>query len=118
MAEAIFNRLAGGKAIALSAGTAPADKVNPVVIEAMKEIGFDISQNKPKKMTVAMIENADKMITMGCGDDASGLCPAGFIETEDWLLEDPAGKSIESVRRIRDEIEKKVKSLIAQLGIK
>jgi len=118
MAEAIFNRLAAGKAIAISAGTAPADKVNPVVIEAMKEIGFDISQNKPKKMTVAMIEKADRMITMGCGDNAGGLCPAGFIETEDWLLEDPAGKSIESVRRIRDEIEKKVKSLIAQLGIK
>jgi len=118
MAEAIFNRLAAGNATAISAGTKPADKVNPIVIAAMREIGIDISNNRPKLLTLEIIEQANRMITMGCGDDAGGLCPAGYLETEDWSLEDPAGKPIETVRKIRDEIELKVKSLIAQYGIK
>ena len=112
MAGAFFNQMAKGKAQAYSAGTQPADKVNPVVAEAMKEAGFDISQNKPKALTMEMVEKADKMITMGCGDDAAGLCPAKIIETEDWALEDPKEKSLEQVRQIRDEIKTKVTELL------
>jgi protein-tyrosine-phosphatase len=111
MAEAFFNQMAQGKALALSAGTRPGDKVNPTVVEAMREIGIDISGNKPKTMTLDMLSKADKMITMGCEADALGLCPASFIETEDWALEDPEGKSLEQVRIIRDEIKKRVLKL-------
>ncbi|MGP8080120.1 MAG: arsenate reductase ArsC [Dehalococcoidales bacterium] len=115
MAEAFFNQIAEGEAIALSAGTQPGDKVHPVVVEAMKEVGIDISGNKPKMLTLEMIEKADKMITMGCGADAGGLCPAGFIETEDWALEDPKGKPISAVRIIRDEIKQRVSDLLAEI---
>ncbi len=116
MAEALFNRLAGGKAGALSAGTQPADKVNQTVVEAMREVGIDISGNKPKGLTMEMVEKADKMITMGCGAEAGAVCPANFIETEDWELEDPKGKSLEQVRKIRDEIQNRVKRLIEQIS--
>ena len=115
MAEAFFNQLAQGKALALSAGTQPGDSVNPTVVEAMKEVGIDISGNKPKMLTLEMIEKAAKMITMGCGDDAGGLCPAGFIETEDWKLEDPKGKSLAQVRIIRDEIKQRVAALVQKI---
>jgi len=118
MAEAFFNQIAEGKAIALSAGTQPGDKVHPIVVEAMKEAGIDISENKPKMLTMEMIEKADKMITMGCGADAGGLCPAGFIETEDWALEDPSGKTISEVRLIRDEIKRRVSDLLAKITSK
>ena len=114
-AEAFFNQIAEGEAIALSAGTQPGDKVHPVVVEAMKEVGIDISGNKPKMLTLEMIEKADKMITMGCGADAGGLCPGGFIETEDWALEDPKGKPISAVRIIRDEIKQRVSDLLAEI---
>ncbi len=115
MAEAFFNQMAQGVALAISAGIQPGDKVNPVVVTAMKEAGIDISGNKPKMLTLAMIEKADKMITMGCGDDAGGLCPAGFIETEDWALGDPQGKSLEQVRIIRDAIKQRVTKLLQQM---
>jgi protein-tyrosine-phosphatase len=115
MAEAFFNQLAQGKARAMSAGTQPGDKINPVVVEAMREVGIDISGNKPKILTLEMIEKADKMITMGCGADAGGLCPAGFIETEDWALDDPQGKTPEQVRIIRDEIKQRVTKLVQQI---
>ena len=118
MAEAFFNQMAEGKALALSAGTQPGDKVHPVVVEAMKEVGIDISGNKPKMLTMEMIEKADKMITMGCGADAGGLCPAGFIETEDWALDDPKGKTIAEVRIIRDEIKRRVGDLVAEITSK
>jgi len=112
MAEAFFNRLARGKAQALSAGTQPADKVNPVVIEVMREVGINITDNKPKALTMDMVEKADKMITMGCGTEAEAVCPASFIETEDWALEDPKGKTLEQVRKIRDEIKERVNKLV------
>ena len=115
MAEAYFNKIASGKAQAISAGTQPADNVNPVVVEAMKEVGIDISNNKPRALTMDMIEKADRMITMGCGANAGGFCPAGFIETEDWALDDPYNKSIEQVRKIRDEIKKRVIVLIDEV---
>jgi len=115
MAEAFFNQIAKGKAQAYSAGTQPADKVNRVVIEAMREIGIDISGNKPKALTIEMVEKADRMITMGCGAEAEAVCPASFIKTEDWALEDPKGKSLEQVRKIREEIKKRVTRLLSEL---
>ena len=115
MAEAFFNKLAGGKAQALSAGTQPIDQVNPVVVEAMREAGINISGNKPKMLTMDMVEKADGMITMGCDTEVGAVCPASFIETEDWALEDPKGKSLEQIRKIRDEIKERVIRLLNEL---
>lgn len=115
MAEAFFNQMAKGKAVAISAGTQPADTVNPLAIEAMREVGIDISKNKPKLLTMEMVEKADKMITMGCGAEVGTVCPASFIETEDWMLEDPKGKTITEVRKIRDEIRKCVNDLLVKI---
>ena len=115
MAEAFFNHIAKGKAQAYSAGTQPADRVNPVVIEAMREVGIDISGNKPKALTMDMAKKADRMITMGCGEETEAVCPARFIETEDWALEDPEGKTLEQVRKIRDEIKSRVTKLLNEL---
>jgi len=115
MAEAFFNKLAGGKAQALSAGTQLAGEVNPVVVEAMREAGINIGGNKPKMLTLDMVEKAERMITMGCGAEAEAVCPASFIETEDWALEDPKGKSLEQVRKIRDEIKERVARLFSEL---
>ncbi len=116
MAEAFFNKLAKGKLRAFSAGTQPADKVNSVVVETMREVGIDISGNKPKGLTMEMVEKADRMITMGCGAEAGAVCPASFIQTEDWALEDPEGKTIDQVRKIRDEIRNRVVRLLKELG--
>ena len=115
MAEAFFNQMAKGKALAISAGTQPGDKVHAVVVEAMQEVGIDISGNRPKMLTMEMVEKADRMITMGCGADAGGLCPASFIETEDWALDDPKDKSLEQVRAIRDDIKKRVMNLVQEI---
>jgi arsenate reductase len=117
MAEAFFNKSATGKARGISAGTQPADRVNPTMVKAMGEVGIDISEKKPKMLTLEMIEGADMMITMGCGADAGGLCPANIIESEDWQLEDPKDKPIEKVRKIRDEIEIRVNNLIEKLSL-
>jgi len=115
MAEAFFNKLANGNAQALSAGTQPADMVNPVVVEVMREAGINISENKPKMLTMDMVEKANRMITMGCGAEAEAVCPASFIETEDWALEDPKGKPLEQVRKIRDEIKERVNKLVKEI---
>ena len=116
MAEAFFNQMASGKAMAYSAGTQPADNVNPVVVEAMREVGIDISGNKPKGLTMDMVEKADRMITMGCGAAAEAVCPATFIQTEDWALEDPHDKSLEQVSKIRDEIKERVAKLVKEMS--
>jgi arsenate reductase len=96
-----------------SAGSEPSDQLNPRVVEAMAEIGVDISQEFPKPLTGAMVKAADVVITMGCGDS----CPI-FPGTryEDWELEDPAGKDLETVRRIRDDIGGRVRTLIAEIA--
>jgi len=112
MAEAFFNHMAGGKARAISAGTKPASAVDPRTIEVMREVGIDISGAKPKALTMEMLDRADRVVTMGCG--AEGVCPASFVETEDWQLEDPKGKSLEEVRRIRDEIRTRVTRLLGR----
>ena len=113
MAEAFFNQMAKEKAKVFSAGTQPTDKVNPVVVAAMREVGIDISRRKPKPLTLKMLEDADRVITMGCG--VEGVCPASFVPTEDWQLEDPEGRPIERVRQIRDEVKARVEGLIKGL---
>ncbi len=112
MAEAFANKYGQGKLTAQSAGIKLAPKVNPVVVQAMKEKGIDISRNKPKMFSQEMANQADLIVTMGCG--GSDFCPGPFFkETVDWALEDPKGKSIDKVREIRDEIERRVQNLIS-----
>jgi protein-tyrosine-phosphatase len=114
VAEAFANLYGKGKIVASSGGVMLADRVNPLVVEAMREKGVDISMNKPKLLTTAMTEDADKIITMGCSVEK--ICPAPLLKNVmDWDLEDPKGKPIEKVREIRDEIEKRVLKLIAEL---
>jgi protein-tyrosine-phosphatase len=113
MAEAIFSRYAPSHIRAISAGSQPAERLNQTVVNAMKEIDINISSQRPKLLTVEMLDSADIVITMGCG--AEKACPATFVQTEDWQLEDPEGKSIRTVRGIRDHIEVKVKHLIKQI---
>ena len=112
MAAGFMNHLGQGRVEVLSAGSAPKDSINPVAVEAMAEIGIDISNNTPKILTPEAVQQSDAVITMGCGD----ACP--FYpgkRYEDWVLEDPAGQGIESVRVIRDEIKVRVENLLAEL---
>ncbi len=112
MAEAFAKKYGTDKFEISSAGNKPASKVNQVVVDAMKEKGIDISQNKPKLLTFQMAQESDLIITMGCNDQ--GVCPGPFFKpTVDWKLEDPKGKPIEKVREIRDQIERQVQELIS-----
>lgn len=113
MAKAFFNTLAKNKGIADSAGTKPAAQINPTVVQVMREVGFNISREITKLLTLELVEQFDRVITMGCGVEDS--CPAGFLPTEDWALDDPADKPIEEVRRIRDEIKNRVEKLAMEL---
>jgi protein-tyrosine-phosphatase len=113
MAEAFFNHLAGAKAAAASAGTRPAFQINPIVVKAMWEAGLDISHKVPRLLTLEMMENANRVITMGCG--VEDTCPAAMVPMEDWGIEDPEGKPIEKVREIRDIIRENVETLIKNL---
>ena len=115
MAEAFAKRLGKGVVEAESAGTEPAEGLNPTAVQAMEEIGYDMSGHYPKVMTDAMVDTADRVITMGCGVDAT-TCPVFFVTSEDWGLEDPKGKPIEKVREIRDEIEARVKALVKEMS--
>jgi arsenate reductase len=112
MAAALLERYAGGRVRIRSAGSEPADAVHPVVVEALAEVGIDISAEVPKGLTDASVREADAVITMGCGD----ACPVYPGKRYfDWELEDPAGKSLEDVRRIRDEIDRRVRALADDL---
>ena len=112
MAAGFMAKLGGGQIEVLSAGSAPKDQINPVAIEVMAEVGIDIANNTPKVLTVEAVKESDVVITMGCGD----VCPVfPGKRYEDWVLEDPAGKDIDSVRAIRDEIRIKVENLLAEL---
>ena len=114
MAEAFANKYGNEKVIASSAGNKPADKVNPVVVDVLKEKGIDISTNQPKLITAKMAMDSDLIVTMGCNDQ--GVCPGPFFKpTIEWKLEDPKGKPIEKVREIRDQIDRQVQELIAGL---
>ncbi|HRO29429.1 MULTISPECIES: arsenate reductase ArsC [Micrococcaceae] len=112
MAAAYLQHLAEGRIEVRSAGSAPAESVNPAAVEAMAEEGIDISANQPKVLTYEAVQDSDVVITMGCGD----ACP--FYpgkRYEDWKLDDPAGRGVEGVRPIRDEIKTRIEQLIAEL---
>lgn len=111
MAEAFAKAYGEGKVEALSAGTMPAKEVNPVVVQVMREKGIDLSASTPKPIANQMVQEADRIIVMGCS--AEGFCPAPLLnKVVDWEIEDPKGKPIEKVREIRDQIEERVKKLI------
>ena len=110
MSAAFFNRYADpAKAHAISAGTQPADRVHPEVLEVMKEVGVDLSAAKPQKLSPEFAQDAYLLVTMGCGDE----CPfIPGLRRDDWPLPDPKGQGIEQVRMIRDAIERRVKALV------
>ena len=112
MAAGFMNAIGAGRVEVLSAGSAPKDSINPSAVQAMQEVGIDISNNVPKVLTPEAVQESDAVITMGCGD----ACP--FYpgkRYEDWVLDDPAGQGIESVRVIRDDIKKRVEQLLSEL---
>jgi arsenate reductase len=113
MAAAYLQHLAGDRIEVLSAGSAPANEVNPAAIAAMLEEGIDMSAEQPKILTDEAVQASDVVITMGCGDTCKFYPGKRY---EDWVLEDPAGRGIESVRPIRDEIRRRVEDLIAELA--
>ena len=114
IAEGFFKKLAPSEYEGISAGTIPISEINPLAVQAMKEVDIDISDNKSKLVTNEMIEESDSVVNMGCMDKES--CPALFVEEiDDWDIEDPKGKSIEEIRKIRDSIETKVKKLVSEL---
>lgn len=112
MALGWFAHLAEGRALAYSGGSEPANQINPAAVEAMAEVGIDISHEQPKLWTDAVVREADVIITMGCGD----ACPVyPGKRYEDWALDDPAGQGVHAVRPIRDEIERRVHELLDSL---
>ena len=114
MAEAFFRKYAPAKYNVISAGTTPSSQLNPVVVEVMKEVGIDMTQQSPKTLSDEMIENSSKTINMGCMDKES--CPALFVkDVLDWNISDPKEKSIDDVREIRDQILKEVLILVESL---
>jgi len=113
MAAALLESKARGRVEVRSAGSEPADQLNPAVVEAMDELDIDIATERPKKLEDDMVREADVVITMGCGD-ACPIYPGKRYE--DWDLEDPSGKDLDTVRRIRDEIEARVDALIGELS--
>jgi protein-tyrosine-phosphatase len=114
MAAALLDRLGGGRVRVRSAGSEPARSLNPSVVEAMREVGIDISREFPKPLSDEAVRAADAVITMGCGDS----CPIyPGKRYEDWDLEDPAGKDLGTVRRIRDEIRVRVTRLLEELAV-
>lgn len=113
MAAGYLQHLAGDRIEVLSAGSQPADQVNQVAVAAMAEEGIDIASEQPKVFTESAVQEADVVITMGCGDECPYFPGKRY---EDWVLEDPAGQGIEAVRPIRDEIRERVEALVAELS--
>jgi arsenate reductase (thioredoxin) len=112
MAAALLEREAGERVRVLSAGSEPADEVNPAAVEAMRELGIDLAAARPRLLAEENVSEADVVVTMGCGD----ACPVfPGKRYEDWALDDPAGRDVETVRRIRDEIAARVRALAATL---
>ncbi|MYS11472.1 phosphotyrosine protein phosphatase [Streptomyces sp. SID6041] len=114
MAAAFLTRLGGNRVQVRSAGSVPADTVNPAVVDALAEVGIDISAETPKVLTAEAVRSSDVVITMGCGDTCPYFPGKRYL---DWQLEDPAGQGIAAVRPIRDEIERRIRGLLAELGI-
>jgi arsenate reductase len=114
MAARLTHQLSGGRVYVRSAGSTPASEINPAVVEAMTELGIDLSQEFPKSLTDEAVQSADVVITMGCGDACPIYPGKRYL---DWDVDDPAGQPIEVVRRIREEIRARVETLLAELGI-
>jgi len=114
MGAAYAHHLSGGRVEVRSAGSAPAESINPAVREAMLEDGIDISAEKPKILTTEAVEASDVVITMGCGDTCPYYPGKRYL---DWTLDDPAGQGVDAVRPIRDEIKRRVSSLLEELGV-
>jgi arsenate reductase (thioredoxin) len=114
MAAAFFNAMADpDRALAVSAGTQPAERIHPVVLNAMREVGIDLASARPQRLTSELAADASLLITMGCGDE----CPyIPGLSTEDWPLSDPAGQSLEAVRAIREQVHAHVRELVATRG--
>jgi arsenate reductase (thioredoxin) len=114
MAAAFLTHLAGDQVQVRSAGSAPADAVNPAVVEAMRETSIDISTEIPKVLTTEAVQSSDVVITMGCGDACPYFPGKRYL---DWRLDDPAGQGVDAVRPIRDEIERRIRGLLTELGV-
>jgi arsenate reductase len=112
MSRALFARAAGARHQAESAGTTPAERVHPEVVEAMRELGVDLSGERPKRLEREMAERADVVVTMGCGDECPYVPGARYL---DWDLPDPQGRPLQEVRAIRDEIDRRVRALAEEL---
>ena len=114
MALGWFRHLAGDRAVAWSGGSEPADQGNPSAVAVMAEVGSDIREEPPKRWTDEIVESADVVVTMGCGDACPVFPGKRYL---DWALDDPAGRSVEETRPVRDEIERRVRGLLAELGV-
>jgi arsenate reductase (thioredoxin) len=114
MAMGFFRQLAGDRAVAWSGGSEPADEVNPAAIAVMRERGIDIAHESPRSWTDDIVREADVVVTMGCGDACPFYPGKRYL---DWELADPAGRSVDEVRPIRDEIERRVRRLLDELGV-
>lgn len=112
MSQALFDRAAGGRHSASSAGTQPLDRLHPEVVEVMGELDIDVSARRPKRLSEDLVRWADLVVTMGCGDECPYLPGKRYV---DWDLEDPRGRPIEVVRRLRDEIARRTAALVAEL---
>ncbi len=112
MSQALFERAAGGRHRALSAGTTPGERVHPEVVEVMRELGIDLAGRKPRALTRGLAEEADIVVTMGCGDECPYIPGKRYL---DWDLEDPTGRPVDEVRATCDEIERRVSALVAEL---
>ena len=112
MSQALFERVAGERHTAESAGTTPGERVHPEVVEAMRELGIDLSDRRPRKLTTELAERADVVVTMGCGDECPYIPGKRYL---DWDLQDPRGLPLEEVRRVRDDIADRVEALAAEL---
>jgi len=112
MSQALFERAAGGRHSAASAGTRPAERVHPEVVEAMAELGIDLADRTPRALDRALAERADVVVTMGCGDECPYIPGKRYV---DWELQDPSGLPLEEVRAIRDEIAGRVEALVQEL---
>ncbi|HXM58610.1 MAG TPA: arsenate reductase ArsC [Candidatus Dormibacteraeota bacterium] len=113
MSEAVFERVAGGRHQAASAGTAPAEHVHPEVVQVMRELNVDLSQRTPQRLTAELAQWADLIVTMGCGDECPYIPGKRYL---DWDLLDPKGRPVEEVRATRDEIRRRVAELVRELG--
>jgi arsenate reductase len=112
MSQALFERAAEGRHRALSAGTTPADRVHPEVVEVMRELGFELADGEPKLLTHELAEQADVVVTMGCGDECPYVPGRRYV---DWEFEDPKGRPLDEVRATRDDIDRRVRELVEEL---